>query len=445
MWIKDIKIKNFRGFDEKHFAFDSRMNVVIGDNTTGKTTLLSAVEVALGAYLQELTLVSGCSRNLKSQDYQMKYSNANKRFLLSEYKPMITVDADIDYATYNFGSNTCDSDKKHISWTRTSARNSVKNVGLLRDYVRTMEKYRREADETQFTSILPLMLSFGADRLESASYNGAEKTKARASREEKAYKCALDQKVDFKGAFDWIYRYEMGIMKKLEFEGTDDAFINALQDAIPALKEIVIDRKNNEFIASIKMAKDEEPKWLTYNMMSAGFQAMINIVAEIAHRCIELNGFLGVDAVKKTPGIVLIDEIDLYLHPHWQQHVLKDLQDAFPLLQFIVTTHSPFIVQSAENHNMIILDGQSAPISPNNRGIEEILAYEMGMQGMLRSEVYRKKQELARQYFELVKAGKSGEVDTETIKQELNDLELEAGLLHDPAYESFLKLNRGNL
>ena len=58
---------------------------------------------------------------------------------------------------------------------------------------------------------------------------------------------------------------------------------------------------------------------------------------------------------------------------------------------------------------------------------------------------YRKKQELARQYFELVKAGKSGEVDTETIKQELNDLELEAGLLHDPAYESFLKLNRGNL
>lgn len=436
---------NFRGFDNKHFDFDSRMNVVIGDNTTGKTTLLSAIEVALGAYLQELTLVSGCSRNLKPQDYQKNYSNANRRFLPSENKPMITVDADIDYSTFNFNSNLCSSDKKHISWTRTSARNSIKNTSLLKDFVQTMEKYRREADDTNFTSILPLMLSFGADRLESASYNGAEKTKARASREEKAYKCALDQKVDFKGAFDWIYRYEMGIKKNIEFEGTDDAFLNALLDAIPALKEIVIDRKNNEFIASVQMAKDEAPQWLSYNMMSAGFQAMINIVAEIAHRCIELNGFLGIDAVKKTPGIVMIDEIDLYLHPHWQQHVLKDLQDAFPRMQFVVTTHSPFIVQSADSHNMIILDGQSAPISPNNRGVEEILVFEMGMQGMLRSEVYRKKQELARKYFELVKAGKSGEEDTEAIKQELNDLELEAGLLHDPAYEAFLKLNRSNL
>lgn len=184
------------------------------------------------------------------------------------------------------------------------------------------------------------------------NYNDAEKTKARASREEKAYKCALDEQVDFKSAFDWIYSYEKNILKELEFEGTDEAFIQAIKEAIPAIKQIFIDKKNDEFTAQIQMTGDLTPRWLTYDMMSDGFKSMINIVAEIAYRCIELNGFLGKDAVKKTPGIVMIDEVDLYLHPHWQQHILEDLQKAFPMFQFIVTTHSPFIVQSVDTNNI---------------------------------------------------------------------------------------------
>jgi predicted ATP-binding protein involved in virulence len=180
--------------------------------------------------------------------------------------------------------------------------------------------------------------------------------------------------------------------------------------------------------------------------MSAGFKAMINIVAEIAYRCIELNGFLGENAVKQTPGIVMIDELDLYLHPHWQQHVLADLQEAFPKFQFIVTTHSPFIVQSVDINNIIVLDtSYIGSESPSNRGIEEIAAAAMGMEGMLRSEKYRKKQELADKYYKLVKEGKAGQKEIEIVRDELNELEQEADLLNDPAYSSFLKLNRGNL
>ena len=94
--------------------------------------------------------------------------------------------------------------------------------------------------------------------------------------------------------------------------------------------------------------------------MSDGLQSMINIVSEIAHRCIELNGIFGVDAVKLTPGVVMIDEIDLYLHPHWQKHVLQDLCNAFPNIQFIVSTHSPFIVQSLEKNQLISFDNDVA-------------------------------------------------------------------------------------
>lgn len=424
------------------------MNVILGDNTTGKTSLLHAVQIALGAYLQALKIIPGgkaFSRNFLATDYVKRYSEANKDFIQDTGKPEISVNADFFATVYNLDDYSHDDQVHSISWTRSSNSISKRNANELILEVAAMEQERISADTTHKNSVFPLFLAFGSNRLEK-NYRKAQKTRARESKLEKAYKCSLDgQQVDFKSAFNWIYKYNFSLKKGAEFEGTDRAFFEAIAHAIPAIKGFRVDTKNNELAARVQMTKDPEPYWLTYDMMSDGFKAMINICAEIAYRCIQLNGFIGVEAVRSTPGIVMIDEIDLFLHPHWQQHVLQDLQNAFPRMQFIVTTHSPFIVQSVDSQNVIALDSQNAPISPNNRGIEEILACEMGMQGMLRSKAYRTKQELAKKYFELVKAGKSGETETEEVKKKLNELELEAGLLHDPAYEAFLKLNRGKL
>ena len=71
---------------------------------------------------------------------------------------------------------------------------------------------------------------------------------------------------------------------------------------------------------------------------------MIALVADIAFRATKLNPHLGAEASRKTPGIVLIDEVDMHLHPEWQQLVLSGLTEAFPEIQFIVTTHSPQVL-----------------------------------------------------------------------------------------------------
>lgn len=448
MNIKSITVQNFRGFENKTFEFDSKMNVVLGDNTTGKTTLLHAVQIALGAYLQAMSLIPGGKayrRNFKQTDQVKKRSELSKSFLPDVNKPQINIVTDFYRATFNHDTGSINGNNIEVSWYRNSNNISRRSASELMNAVSEMEDVRRRADDTRINSIFPLMLSFGAARLDK-NYKGAEKTKARETREAKAYKCALDEQVDFKSAFNWLYRYDKNLNKGKEFEGTIDAFLEAMGKAIPALKIIEIDTKNEEFNAEIQMTKDPAPHWLTYDMMSDGFKAMINIVAEIAYRCIELNGFLGRNAVKQTPGVVLIDELDLYLHPHWQQHVLADLQKAFPKFQFIVTTHSPFIVQSVDTNNIIVLDtSYIGSESPSNRGIEEIAAAAMGMEGMLRSEKYRKKQELADKYYKLVKEGKAGQKEIEIVRDELNELEQEADLLNDPAYSSFLKLNRGNL
>lgn len=448
MNIKSIRVQNFRGFEDRSFEFDSKMNVVLGDNTTGKTTLLHAVQIALGAYLQAMSLIPGGKayrRNFKQTDQVKKRSELSKSFLPDVNKPQINIVTDFYRATFNHDTGSINGNNIEVSWYRNSNNISRRSASELMNAVSEMEDVRRRADDTRINSIFPLMLSFGAARLDK-NYKGAEKTKARETREAKAYKCALDEQVDFKSAFNWLYRYDKNLNKGKEFEGTIDAFLEAMGKAIPALKIIEIDTKNEEFNAEIQMTKDPAPHWLTYDMMSDGFKAMINIVAEIAYRCIELNGFLGRNAVKQTPGVVLIDELDLYLHPHWQQHVLADLQEAFPKFQFIVTTHSPFIVQSVDTNNIIVLDtSYIGSESPSNRGIEEIAAAAMGMEGMLRSEKYRKKQELADKYYKLVKEGKAGQKEIEIVRDELNKLEQEADLLNDPAYSSFLKLNRGNL
>ena len=96
-----------------------------------------------------------------------------------------------------------------------------------------------------------------------------------------------------------------------------------------------------------------------FHELSDGYRNTLSLIADIAYRMAILNPqFLG-DVTKKTPGIVLIDEVDLHLHPIWQKRILKTLKNVFPLVQFIVTTHSPSIISSARADELLILNGDS--------------------------------------------------------------------------------------
>ena len=89
--------------------------------------------------------------------------------------------------------------------------------------------------------------------------------------------------------------------------------------------------------------------------LSDGIRVIISLVGDIAHRCVRLNPHFGSDAAKLTPGVIMIDEVDMHLHPEWQQLVLNALSDAFPLIQFIVTTHSPQVLTTVKRESIRIL------------------------------------------------------------------------------------------
>lgn len=441
MRINRIEIDNFRCFENRSFDFDRHLSVIIGNNTAGKTTLLRALRVSLGAYLQSLPeLATGPSYrcNFVDSDRREVYNPVMLEYQRSKMNPVVRVKADMMATEYD-SNGEYSFHHMPVDWYRefTSGNTTTHNrncVGELSSLVESMDMSRRK----NIPVVLPVVMSFSSNRWGKVSRN-YQSVKDREQRIDKAYRDSLKDLLDFKSVMDWVNAYERRLREGREFKGVKDAFLNAIHDAIPALDTIVIDRNQIEAQVHVTGMETERQH---YSNMSDGFKAMINVVAEIAYRCICLNGFLGERAVRCTPGVVLIDEIELYLHPHWQQHVLADLQKAFPRIQFVVTTHSPYIVQSVETRNVISLDSKVEAISPSNRGIEEISASEMGMIGMNRSEVYRRKLDLATRYYELVKSGESDRSLIETVKHELDELELEAGLLHDSAYEAFLKFNR---
>lgn len=447
MIINNITIKNFRGFKERYFEFDPHINVVLGDNTTGKTTLLHAVQIALGAFFKALNFPQGSGiRGFNGYTDVPKYmSDANRSIIKGNDKPQIIINALCQFYSYSYTQHKLNKhDQYCIEWIREYQKPDI--LSSLRDFTIPLQNGRLDADKTNMNSIFPVFLAFGSYRLDS-NYLAPQKSKRFEVRLENAYRNALnDQNINFRSALNWLYRFDFNLNRHLEFENTDIAFKDSLITAIPAIKDITVDAKNGEFFVEIQMSKDPEPHWLTYDIMSDGFKSMINIVSDIAYRCIMLNGFLGENAVNETPGVVMIDEVDLFLHPHWQQHVLADLQKAFPKIQFIVTTHSPFIVQSVESKNVITLDvNPYIKTDPKNRGIEEIAASEMGMSGELKSTKYRRQLELAEKYFNLINEGKTGKEKIEKVRKELNDLEFQFELFNDPAYEAYLKFKRSAL
>ena len=113
-----------------------------------------------------------------------------------------------------------------------------------------------------------------------------------------------------------------------------------------------------------------------WSELSGGYHVFIALVADIARRAVMLNEFDGVAAPARAEGVVLIDMLDLHLDPRWQRVALRRLRNTFPRLQFVVTTHSPQVLSSAENRQVRrLVDGklQEYPVLVEGRDTNAIL------------------------------------------------------------------------
>lgn len=361
MKIHQITLQNYRNIAKEQFLFNPIFTVLIGENGTGKTTILDALAYAMGTFFLGVDGVSSCP--IKAADKRRIFVSPNSSEIQFPFR--IDVEHSLNNEEFVWFRDT-----KKASGGSTSYKNAHK---LIHKAEKLVESVRKGENVN-----LPLLAYYGIDRTSSLFEKAGAST---AGSRLDAYKNVLDPRIMNHKASEWFRNAQLSVLQQLQNESTDqnkdlyDAFTQALASTVKDWEEVQYNITSKEVVGKLSNGS-----WTPLSYLSSGYKAIVALVMDIAYRAVTLNPHLGLEAVKQTAGIVLIDEIDLYLHPKWQRSIVQDLKDAFPNIQFIVTTHSPFIVQSLKADELINLDGNNATEDPINKSIEEVVEDEMGLE-----------------------------------------------------------------
>jgi len=426
MKIHKLYIKNFKGFEEKTFEFNPHFTILIGDNATGKTSILDAISILMGQFFQGL-------ENIKVPKIEEKYVRI--KYIKGQPKPQKPC---ILQAEGFVNHEKIGQENWKISNEIQQENEKIKSIATT---ILQNSRSEKKANKAFF----PLIAYYGTGRLYKTSINNIDFLEQKEGFE-MAYSDALNIDISGRHFLSW---FKTQIASKKSLSALEKKHTKAFKNTILSLfpNEDMIDIDFNFKINELsfifypqKNKKDRKVWW--YNQLSDGYRNIIGLAADIAYRCIQLNPHLGENAVKNTEGIVLIDEIDLHLHPKWQRRIVEDLKRIFPKIQFVATTHSPFIVQSLKSDELIVLDEKERGGNPQNRSLEEIVEVEMGLENMIRSVRFEKMLATAEEYFNLIAQGKNSKNDTYVaqLRQRLN--ELEEYFSEDAAFIALLKAER---
>lgn len=355
MFIDSLTLRNFRLFEEATVDFYDRTSVIVGINGAGKSTILDAMGILLSCYVGGFDGLG--ARRISQSDIRHI-----TRKVASTYENMPQLPVEI------FAAGSIDSTP--VSWGSVKLKDSPQSSSpSAYDKVTSLatehQTRLREGDESL---ILPLIAYYGTGRLwkRDTSKKRIESRLHAPFKRLAAYDDCLDAHLTDTSL---VAFYERMTFKYLQ-QGTISPEYTAVRSALKkgletltgfSLEAISVNFDTHEL--EVTFEGDGVPVRTTASQLSDGYRVALNMFADIAYRAATLNPQLGNAVLAETEGIVLIDEVDLHLHPQWQQLVLKDLADTFPRLQFVVTTHSPSVISSASDSQLIIVDGRAARTS----------------------------------------------------------------------------------
>ena len=388
MRIEHIHLKNYRCFDSLPVALHPQMTVLVAPNGQGKTSILDAIKVALWPYVAGFDLgsttndVTGIQiddvRREQVQSHEMDWR------LPAEIKAMgqlqvrqLVLDGTLKNPipeSEGSGLDIAVAFHEDVPWQSVRFRDSVKKATKTKDMISAQALNLNEtakaleqrvfSDRSAPPDDLPMLGYYGTGRLwdQKRFTSVHEKADDEMLSRTFAYRNCLDPASSYKHFAVWFTRvykaYFEAQIRNLEKQlplmvdipyGLIAPF-KAVQQAIDTIlkshtgwHELKYSAEHEELVL-----RHEQHGVLKVSQLSDGIRNMLALVGDIAYRCYKLNAHLGEAAPRSTSGIVLIDEVDMHLHPGWQQSVLSDLMNAFPKLQFIVTTHSPQVLTSVE-------------------------------------------------------------------------------------------------
>ena len=425
MRIDRLDIRNFRCFAERTFSFNPKFTLLVGSNASGKTAILEVLTVALGAAL--IPVPDAPTRPIHRRDVRRTYRPMGETgHFVEHYPARIEASGSLD--------------GKEFKWVRAlRTAKSRTTRGETRSIRKAMETLVHQARDDD-TVVLPYLGYYGTGRLwqEQRRTPGGSVEPGGPLTRYGGYRNCLKPGSSARNLIAWI--------KRLAFIQTQRR--NRLE-TLRSVYEVIARCVENAVASEFDFDEDDlvvefdNRLRVPFRLLSDGQRNMAATVADIAMRCSQLNPHLNERAHLLTPGIVLIDELDLHLHPRWQRDVVKSLCESFPRLQFVATSHSPFIVQSVSPGGVINLDKETdAPETPSEQSIEDVAENIMGVAQPQRSKRFQDMVDAAERYFRVIESSEEEE-DPQVVQGLREQLdELEEPFADNPAYVAFLRLQR---
>jgi predicted ATP-binding protein involved in virulence len=358
MHIGAVQLRNYlKHRDLATVHFNAQFNVIAGRNGSGKTSLLRALTDAmvgfthLGAYSpwqawigKEGVAHEECVSHGASVRYEPHYP----------VKVSIAGYLDTRPLEWSVQKNSAVDHANVEGATAFSQLQQVRNI---------------HSDEATSTT-LPLILFYQADRnWPAVPANLMQAATQKVSRDH-AYANWLTASSDNATLQTWVVSKSLerlqaaqdGAVSADAMQGDElSIVVQAIRAALPECHDVRYDMAKKSII--VKWAMDGGVQRVPYEQLSDGQRTIMGLIADIARRMVVLNPHLGSKVCAETPGIVLIDELDIHLHPQWQRQIANGLKAAFPNIQFITASHSPQILGELRPDEIIVLraDGATHP------------------------------------------------------------------------------------
>ena len=449
MRLKTVTLNNFRCFESLTLELHPRLTVIVGENGAGKTALLDGIASGLTPVLTHLSSANQrlSGRGIKDTDFRLQSTPAGR--------------GKVQWGTADFAQITTET-FEGLGWDYWRPSGGSKGVKpaqtrgetALKEYLNNITA----SYKTDTPAPTPVFAYYGAsrghievpERLRSAKHNYEYPTAALVD--------CFNPRSDFREMLAWFDLEESSELRENK-SATDETY--APFPSLEAVRATVVSilgnaYRNPQFNARHKfvLERASDGAEMLVNQLSQGYQSMLALAMDFARRLAIANPHLeygnifahqqllmqvssvleGQDPASSepfqhalamsAPAIMLVDEIDLHLHPTWQQRVLGDLMRTFPLTQFIVTTHSPQVLTTVPRENIRILDQdengfmcvRTPDFSPLAHESGDALAKIMGTH----REPPLALQDDIRRYEQLVRAGQEQTEEAQTLRNALH-------------------------
>lgn len=343
MRIDRLELVNFRGFEHLELELHPRLTLLIGVNGSGKSNALEGLAVALGRWLRGMAEPEVASqRSLERRDVRRILVEVDG---VPSLEPRFPVALRAEAVVFGTAS----------TWSTSLDR------GDLLGAESTSYGPQGSSEVDTATGIdLPVVVYYGTQRLWMAAVPTRD---GKLGSRLQGYEGCLTSGASYARFEAWMaWRTEVSLQRLAdlikaggppkevprspELEAIEQVVLGCVEGA----KRFFYDINHQELRLEL-----DAGELVPFSQLSDGYRNLVAMVADITWRASQLNPHYGADAARRATGVVLIDELELHLHPAWQRRVIDDLLAAFPNLQIVATTHSPQVIASARPEHMWLL------------------------------------------------------------------------------------------